>query len=411
MMSKARHFLLLLFTVAVLQSLLQSVKNTKGCGNRRPEALAEVRELNAIELSSPPPSLFAPDDLEAIKHVYEQHIERWSIDNQQDRCAILFFGLPRAFKDVVLPSIKKHILIPNAGCDIFVHYHRLYNEAQGRFNPGGVVPADDVNLIFRDVWDIHREIQSIAGNSTLREPVVIFDHDTTESFQAAQAQLLNKTKNTTTHANGQPVYTPHEFYQQPDIVENIFKQWHSVESVWNLMEQHAARTGSNYTRIGAFRSDVMFLNPIDVMLKDANNTIDTNNTFAVVPAWGCWFNDRMMYGPHAAMRIWATERFKRLDAHVYNKTTIKTRMGAHPETFLSQVIQPAILEAGIPIIKTPNICFLRTRPGNLIKDKDCENYMPPEGALKRIETILGRKCRYVYRSIFIECRTTNKTVS
>ena len=39
-----------------------------------------------------------------------------------ERCAILFFGLPRSFKDLVLPSVEANLMTPNAryNCDFFV---------------------------------------------------------------------------------------------------------------------------------------------------------------------------------------------------------------------------------------------------------------------------------------------------
>ena len=45
----------------------------------------------------------------------------------QHRCAICLFGLPRAFESLVLPSLVKNVVRPNArhGCDYFVHYYNI----------------------------------------------------------------------------------------------------------------------------------------------------------------------------------------------------------------------------------------------------------------------------------------------
>ena len=45
--------------------------------------------------------------------------------------------------------------------------------------------------------------------------------------------------------------------------------------------------------------------------------MDKNNEAAVIPGFAMFpVNDRMIYGPYAAVKIWATERFRRIDDHV-----------------------------------------------------------------------------------------------
>jgi len=41
------------------------------------------------------------------------------------KCAICLWGLPRAFKSIVLPSLEQNVIRPNAksNCDYFVHFY------------------------------------------------------------------------------------------------------------------------------------------------------------------------------------------------------------------------------------------------------------------------------------------------
>ena len=62
------------------------------------------------------------------------------------QCAICFFGLPRSYKELVLPSIVKNVLEPNLEykCDIFVHYYARKKELKGRLNPGGEMDPTEI---------------------------------------------------------------------------------------------------------------------------------------------------------------------------------------------------------------------------------------------------------------------------
>ena len=73
-----------------------------------------------------------------------------------DRCALCFFGLPRAYKTMVLPSIVRNLLLPNArhNCDVYVHYYRVFAEAVGRRNPGRAIDPDAVLLLEEAAKDV-----------------------------------------------------------------------------------------------------------------------------------------------------------------------------------------------------------------------------------------------------------------
>ena len=136
---------------------------------------------------------------------------------------------------------------------------------------------DEIMLLLREVWDVHREYTFGLNQSSLREPTVLFTHDTDETFRATRSKFLHNLK-TTKNGNGNSSYIPH--YDPDDfnydVAENVVKQWHSVESVWQLMESKATDMNINYTRVGMFRSDVLFVTPMDIFMKDSNTT-DTEN--------------------------------------------------------------------------------------------------------------------------------------
>ena len=68
--------------------------------------------------------------------------------------------------------------------------------------------------------------------------------------------------------DGKPVYFPwdaHTYHKSS--LDNIFEQWHSIQSVFELMDASANEMHATYryTQVGMFRSDVMFLTPLDII--------------------------------------------------------------------------------------------------------------------------------------------------
>lgn len=70
-------------------------------------------------------------------------------------------------------------------------------------------------------------------------------------------------------------------------VDNIVKMWHSIEQVWNLMEQHAQQAHITYDRVAMLRSDVVYMTPIDIWDTGTWGTVDQHNQVAVIPG-GWW---------------------------------------------------------------------------------------------------------------------------
>lgn len=214
---------------------------------------------------------------------------RSSYFHGNDRCAINFYGLPRSFFSMTLPSVIENILLPNVGndCHVFVHYHYLTQENQGRSGRGGTVRPNDVLLLEEAMRQVG---QRVFG--PFYEPTVRFRNYTEDNFWQTHGPFLNKTR----HAKdeqGRSLYLP---ARDPSItqaqIDNIVRMWHSQHSVWQLMEETSHELSVNYTRVAMIRSDVIFLTPINI-IEDGNANIDYDNRVAVVPAFAkCPVNDR-----------------------------------------------------------------------------------------------------------------------
>ena len=139
---------------------------------------------------------------------------------KKKKCALNFYGLPRSFKTIVLPTIIENIIKVNApyGCDVFANYHALEFEGEGRSGAGG-----KVNL--HEILELRSAVQNL-----LPAAVVVISHFTEEDFQRDRAEAINKT-HTVKDVKGHPIYFPWKplftGYQFPDTMDNILRMWHS----------------------------------------------------------------------------------------------------------------------------------------------------------------------------------------
>jgi hypothetical protein len=325
----------------------------------------------------------------------------------EERCAINLFGLPRAFQSLVLPSFIENVIRPNAAhnCDYFVHYFNLTQEVAGRSGKGGHLNTSEILLL-----EQHVQREAPPGQ---RRPNVMFLAEQEEDFWKKYEALIKKT-HVTKDSKGRYLYYPWKAgtYKYPVTVDNIIKMWHSIQSSWFLMERHATGQNIQYTRVAMLRADVMYATPIDIYrldnhrLDNGNNNdtgagalVDRNNSYAVVPSFAKHpVNDRLIYGPYAAVKIWAAERFARLETHVQSILKEMPGYGMHSEKFLSHTLFPAIREAGIQIRDHPHMCFFRVRADESVWVTDCDPNAKTraertmEGKKKLVERLLGRQC-------------------
>mmetsp|Transcript_17367 Transcript_17367/g.37937 ORF Transcript_17367/g.37937 Transcript_17367/m.37937 type:complete len:399 (-) Transcript_17367:986-2182(-) len=300
-------------------------------------------------------------------------------------CALLFFGLPRSFQSLSLPSIRKNVLFPNARyhCDVFVHWYNVSEEASGRLNEGGRIHPSDIFLL--EAASREAFASTIDGQLGV-PPMISFVSDTEEQFWSKRGKFVQKYRNTTDES-GRPLYFPWKngtYYDFPRSLDNIVRQWHSLEAVWGAM-RHGRK---KYGRVGMFRSDAFYLSPIDIYQLEKGK-VDTNNHFALIPPFAKFpVSDRMFYGPYDPVRIWATKRFEKIDEHVRTNPTVG--MGMHSETFLNTTLLPFIeKETGVRVAENPDVCFLRTRPNNVIIMNDCE--LKGKGVTRGMERIDVRR--------------------
>jgi hypothetical protein len=139
----------------------------------------------------------------------------------------------------------------------------------------------------------------------------------------------------------------------------MYKQWHSIERVWDLMEENENNLGVEYERVGLFRSDVKYTTPINIFDGDA-----------VIPKFGFIASDRMFYGLRENAKIWSKIRFSGV-------TCYKPRHAAlamHSEFYMKDFVL-----AKIPTeVETRDFCFYRVRGNGDVLDDDCTKayYLP-----------------------------------
>jgi hypothetical protein len=124
-------------------------------------------------------------------------------------CAILLFGLPRAFQQYVLPSLVENVIRPNLryGCDYFVHYYHIDKEvSNGRSGRGGMIHPDDIHLLRKAVVEIFNNETSEQLHAST-PPRIFIISDTNETFWEKRPPQLMKHRNTR-NANGNLTYFP-----------------------------------------------------------------------------------------------------------------------------------------------------------------------------------------------------------
>jgi hypothetical protein len=302
-------------------------------------------------------------------------------------CSILLFGLPRAFRQYVLPSLVENVIRPNIryGCDYFVHYYHIDKEvSNGRSGRGGMIHPDDIRLLSKAVAETFNNGTSEQPHAS-NPPRVFIISDTNETFWEKRRPQLMKYRNTR-NANGNLTYFPYTepTYVYPDTIDNIVKQWHSIDAVWNLMEQEQhQQSAKKYQQVAMIRSDVVYITPVDIYaipsggvdkgtIFSASSSYTRSSNLVIIPDFAKWpINDRMIIGPFEAVKLWATERFLRIDHYATKVAAPGTAM--HSETFLNDTILTSIRsDLHLPIYEDPWLCFLRVRADGAIWIEDCD---------------------------------------
>ena len=153
---------------------------------------------------------------------------------RDENCALLFFGVPRCFKETYL-SIKKNILSINPNCDIYLHTYNI-----------SILPGNPRNQEKDTKVDVN-QVYQLTNNVTM---------STMDEFHK---------KHDVKHYR--KFFPKHSGWTYPMSMDNMIKQWHSIESVWKYMESTSKslyKLSNYYNKVGLFRIDQVYLNPINV---------------------------------------------------------------------------------------------------------------------------------------------------
>ena len=291
---------------------------------------------------------------------------------QEEKCAILFYGLPRAF-DLVLPSIQRYIIGVNQPyeCDYFVHYYNQTVEVAGRSGQGGTIA--NAHAIRRLEAAVALEYTSSSTNNS----VVRFASDTNETFHALHADIIHQVLTAKDETGTRPLYYPwmERDYVFPQTMLNIIKMMHSMHQAWQLMAHYGATHGISYTRVALLRADVVFLTPVDIWSDGSSSTSgtarrDVHNTNVVIPSFARYpVNDRGIYGNATGVQIWATHRFDALAQHVQDFRN--SGYVLHNERFVDTALLPAIRRQGVQVVEHDTWCFCRARVNQRVWFTDC----------------------------------------
>jgi hypothetical protein len=204
---------------------------------------------------------------------------------------------------------------------------------------------------------------------------------------------MEKIRTTKVPETGKDLYVPWKAQFKQVSIDNIVKMWHTIQSSFQLMEKTAVALRIKYNTVAMFRSDVVYVTPIDIRDTGSNATIPGFGRHPV--------SDRSIYGPFKAVKIWATERFSRLEQHAQYIQKHDPGWGIHSERFVNATLLPLIREIA-NVREHPTLCFLRARADETVWISDCEgpnkhvaepSIMENLGDVRTVlEQTLGRKC-------------------
>ncbi|GFH60731.1 hypothetical protein CTEN210_17207 [Chaetoceros tenuissimus] len=150
-------------------------------------------------------------------------------------------------------------------------------------------------------------------------------------------------------------------------------------NVWLNTNETLRNLDLSTRELAFFRTDAFYATPVDIFKVD-KDTFDYHNCYAVIPGFRRFpANDRMMYGPIDAVRIWATQRFSRLEHHISTYELKGYRI--HSERYMGHEILPAIRnETGYEVVENVDICFYCARAADSVIITDCSD---PKGRIVR----------------------------
>lgn len=276
-------------------------------------------------------------------NIHAMYESRASTQDMEDithklECALLFFGIGRKFGTVAFPSIKENILDVNPTCDVLVHTYNV-SHAQGR------VAGEDGSGLLN------------ASELILLSPRRNILFETEEEFQLQRNISYYRS-----------FFPKPSTWDYPASMDNMIRQWHSIEQVWTLMETFEAQKNQRYDMVALLRSDVLFTHPI--MLNKSLGRATIPQLMYHPNLWG-GYNDRMFYGRREFAKPWATQRFSSAELYLqWQKSTqsYQRKTGLHSEDFLRWLF---VFHCPMTL-KIEPICFMRIRSSGAVRRDDCK---------------------------------------
>uniref|UniRef100_A0A7S2UDH6 Uncharacterized protein n=1 Tax=Attheya septentrionalis TaxID=420275 RepID=A0A7S2UDH6_9STRA len=316
--------------------------------------------------------------------------------HKNKKCAINFHGVLRSFSSVALWTIVENIILPNSryNCDYFIHFHSIDYENRSRSGFGGALDSGQVY-----------KLKNAIPNQNKHNITVAFSNSSEEEILRNHADLIQKIK-TEKDSEGRYIYQPHnpeDTLFTAETVINIVKMWHNQGSVWKLMESHEEKFGRKYDQIAMIRLDSAYVTPINVFhYDDQQISRDRWNKTVIIPGFARFpVNDRLVYGPREAVKMWAN-RLELIDHHIQHARVQHPTIGLHSEQFLDKTVFPLLRQQGYNIVRDDDICFLRTRANNIVWLGDCnfasnvntdQEWMNDPGKVKdKVEWAVKRIC-------------------
>ena len=204
-----------------------------------------VRLLEAeLEAFMPEVNLFLPIPNPFLSKELVPRVEAASADNLPSngiRCAIVFHGLVKHFKNEVWPLVRQNIVSRLPGrCDIFAHSYDLTvfnaNCSNGAQQYGNKSKEAGCEL---HAHELH-SANPIAVELQNQDQV---DAEYDELFQDMKRY-------------------PDLYFDKYASIRNIIRRDHSIERGMKLVEQHEAAHGFRYDIICSTRADVLYIDPL-----------------------------------------------------------------------------------------------------------------------------------------------------
>lgn len=253
--------------------------------------------------------------------------------SSKSTCALLFFGLLRS-PEMALGSIEDYVIKPNWDCDIYVHTYNI------------------TDFTSRRSGEIRAKVNSTMAYQLL--------HGNTATSAARNGKIVMDSMNQFQEAHNVSYYRKYfpekQGWDYPSSVDNMIKQWHSIQRAWDVMES----SGTTYRRVGLFRLDLLYMHPISILHGNATipyfaNWVRTNGKYRQM-------NDRMFYGNYEYAKIWASTRFSSVPEYLSHTENLK--IGLHSESYLAWLFRNVKMES-------KPLCSRRIRSNGSIKSTDC----------------------------------------